>query len=93
MLREMYNGKIIPYERRNRLAAEQLEIVHKIDAEEKYFVEKLSSDDCERFKALSNLYSMLSTSDESEIFAYGFSVGMLLMVDVMNEAKIVLPDD
>ena len=93
MLREMYNGKIIPYERRNRLAAEQLEIVHKIDAEEKYFVEKLSPDDCERFKALSNLYSMLSTSDESEIFAYGFSVGMLLMVDVMNEAKIVLPDD
>ena len=93
MLREMYKGKIIPYERRNRLAAEQLEIAQKIDAEEKYFAEKLPPDDCERFLALSNLYSMLSTSDESEIFAYGFSVGMLLMVDVMKEAKIVLPDD
>ena len=93
MLREMYDGKIIPWERHSRCSAEQLKIVHKIQAAEKYFSEKLTQDDYERFMALSNLYSELSISDESDIFAYGFSAGLLLMADVMDEAKNILSDD
>jgi len=90
MLREFYFGKINPFERGNRKAAEQLEIVHKIDAEERYFASKMSAEDCQRFKELSNLYSELAESGESELFAYGYSLGALTMIDVMNEAKFII---
>jgi len=93
MLREMYDGKIIPWERHSRCSAEQLEIVKKITAREKYFAEKMAPDDYEQFKELSDLYSELSMSDESDVFSYGFSVGLLLMADVINVAKTILPDD
>jgi len=43
MLRETYFGKVIPWERKNRKCAEQSEIVKKIEDEERYFVQKLSS--------------------------------------------------
>jgi len=55
MLRETYFGKVIPWERKNRKCAEQSEIVKKIEDEERYFVQKLSLDDCERFQKLSSL--------------------------------------
>ena len=63
MLREMYFGKVIPWERRNRKNEEHLEIVRKIEDEERYFVQKMSLDDCERFQKLSNLYSQKKTAD------------------------------
>lgn len=87
MLRELYSGKIIPWERRNRKSGEQLEIVRKIEDEERYFASKMQADDSERFKKLSNLYSELMTSEEGEIFSYGFTMGLLLMMDVMEEAE------
>ena len=87
MLNELYFGKIVPWERRNRKVAEQREIVSKIEAEERYFASKMSDEDCQRFQALSNLYSELATSSEAEIFSYGFSMGLLLMIDVMGEAN------
>jgi len=90
MLREMYSGKIIPCERHNNNTAEQQEIVARIAAEEKYFAEKLAPEDYERFMKLPDLYSELSTSCESDSFSYGFSVGMLLMADVMIEVEPIL---
>ena len=87
MLREIYSGKVIPWERRNRSSKEQLEIVRKIEDEERYFIQKMSLDDCERFQKLSNLYSELATSEEGEIFSYGFAMGALLMKDMLEEAE------
>ena len=57
VLREMYFDKVIPWERRNRKCGEQTELVDKIEAEEKYFTEKMSLDDCQRFQKLVNLYT------------------------------------
>jgi len=93
MLKKFYNGKVIPWERHNRCTDEQRKILDKIVAEENYITTKLSPEDCERFKGLTELYTELSTSDEGDIFAYGFSIGLLLMVDVMNEAKAIMPED
>jgi len=87
MLREMYFGKVIPWERRNRKSAEQSELVDKIESEEKYFVGKMSLDDCDRFQKLVSLYTQLGQSEEGEIFAYGFTMGALLMQDILDEAE------
>jgi len=89
VLREMYLGKVISWERRNRKSEEQTELVDKIEAEEKYFTEKMSLDDCQRFQKLVNLYTQLGSSEEGEIFAFGFSMGAVLMKDILEEADFM----
>lgn len=87
MLRELYFGKVIPWERKNRKCEEQSKLIKKIEDEERYFIGKMSLDDSQRLQALSNLYSELATSEEGEIFSYGFTMGALLMMDMFEEAE------
>ena len=87
MLRELYFGKVIPWERHNRKSEEHLEIIKKIEDEERYFISKMSLDDCARFQALANLYTELGLSEEGDIFSYGFTMGALLMKDILDEAE------
>jgi len=87
MLRELYFGKVIPWERKNRKCAEQGKLIQKIEDEERYLIGKISPDDSRRLKALFNLYSELATSEEAEIFSYGFTMGALLMMDMFEEAE------
>jgi len=89
ILHGLFNGNIIPWERRDPHSEKNLEIVRKIEEEERYFMGKMSLDDCQRFQALSNLQSELSSSEEDNIFSYGFTLGLLLMLDVMDEAKLI----
>lgn len=89
ILHDLFNGKIIPWERRNPYSEKQLEIIRKIDAEERYFMEKMSFDDCQRFQVLSHMQTDLLTSEEENIFSYGFSLGLLLMVDVMDKERLI----
>ena len=84
MLRDLYYGKIIPCERKNRVIEEQHEIVKRIADEEMYFTNKISQEDCERFQKLSGMYSELFETEEVEIFTYGISMGVLLMRDTMD---------
>ena len=93
MLRKMYEGKIVPWERHNRSSAKQLEIVRKIASEEEYFEDTLTPDDFKRLQALFNMFSEVSVLNEYDIFSYGFSVGLLLMQDIVDVVKTVLPDD
>jgi len=87
ILRGLYNGKIIPWERKEPRNEKLLEIIRKIEDEERYFIQKMSLDDCQRFQALSKLYSELSSIEEENIFSYGFTLGLLLMMDVVKEAE------
>lgn len=89
ILRGLYNGNIIPWERKEPHNEALLEIVRKIEGEERYFVQKMSLDDCQRFQALSKLYSELSSIGEENVFSYGFTLGLLLMTDVMKEAETI----
>ena len=90
MLTDLYYGRVSPWERKNRRVDEQRKLVGKIEAEERYFMEKMSGSDCQRFQELSKLYSELSISSESDIFAKGFSLGLLIMADVMDEKDRML---
>ncbi len=87
VLRELYAGNITPGERRSPHSKEYLEVVYTIKDEERYFIEKMSLDDCQRFQRLSDLYSELISNDGENIFSSGFALGMMLMLDVMNEAE------
>jgi len=87
MLRELYHGKVIPWERKNRKCEEQGQLVQRIEDEERYFIDKISPDDSKRLQALFRLYSELAISEEAEIFSYGFTMGAFLMMDMHDETK------
>ena len=87
ILRSLYDGNIIPWERRDPDSEKHREILRKIEDEERYFMAKMSLDDCERFQELSSLHMQLSTAEEDNLFSYAFTLGMLLTMDVMKEAE------
>ena len=57
MIKEMYYGKVIPCERKNRAAEKQQDIIKRIVDEGKYLADKMLPADAERFQKLSELYS------------------------------------
>jgi hypothetical protein len=89
VLRGLYRGDIIPWERRDPDSESQREILRKLEDEERYFMAKMSLDDCERFQALSHLHMELSTVEEDTLFSYAFAVGMLLAMEAMKEAEVI----
>lgn len=89
VLRGLYNGKVIPWERKEPHSKERLEVIRKIEDEERYFIQKMSLDDCQRFQALSNLHDQMIATEEENIFSYGFTLGVLLMLDVMKETETI----
>lgn len=90
VLQGIFNGNIIPWERKEPRNEELLEVVRKIEEEERYFVSKMSLDDCERFQRLSNLYLQLSSEGEESLFSYSFTLGLLLALDVAEQATLFL---
>ena len=87
MLRELYFGKVIPWERKNHKCEEQAQLIQEIEDEEQYFIDKISPDDSKRLQALFSLYSKLAISEEAEIFSYGFTMGAFLMIDMQDEVE------
>lgn len=93
MLKALYSGKIIPWERHKRDSDEKREVLRKIQAEENFITEKLSTEDRERFNNLIYLYKQLAEFTEIEVFSFAFSFGALLMVDVFGEAQAMEPEE
>lgn len=50
-IRDLYRGRIIPWERRVSRNKEQLKTLHKLEDEERYFMQKLSAEDYRQFPA------------------------------------------
>lgn len=57
IMEALFDGRVIPWERRSNLTAERREIEEKIQKERRYFIGKMSLDDCQRFEQLENLYN------------------------------------
>jgi hypothetical protein len=89
ILNRLYWGGIVPWERRDPTSEEHLEMVRKIEAEERYFMEKLPPEDLQRFQTLSDLKARLSRDGEESLFSYAFSLGLLLALDVAKEAEMI----
>ena len=87
ILHGLYNGHIIPWERRNPHSEQQRKFLRKLEDEERYFMAKMSLDDCERFQKLSQLQSDFSAISEEHLFSYAFTLGMLLALEVTGTAE------
>ncbi len=89
VLRGLYNGHVIPWERRCPPDNRQREILHRLEDEERYFTAKMSLDDGERFEAFSRLHTELSIIGEEHLFSYAFTLGLLLAMDVTRQAETI----
>ncbi|GAA4655189.1 hypothetical protein GCM10023142_23270 [Anaerocolumna aminovalerica] len=92
ILHDLYNGNIIPWERHGSHSEKYNELLSKIEEEERYFISKMSLDDCERFQELSQLHMELSTSEEDNLFSYAFTIGVLLAMDIIKETEEIYND-
>ena len=90
IMEALFDGKIIPWERRNTNSAERKALEEKIENEKRYFIGKMSLDDCTRFEALVGLYADATYDEEVEIYSHGFTLGALLMLEVTAKKEAII---
>lgn len=90
IMEALFDGRVIPWERRNTMSAERQELANKIEDEKRYFVEKMSLDDCKRFEELEGLYNEAGLDEEVDIYSHGFTLGALLMLEVMEKKREII---
>lgn len=83
ILEALFYGKIAPFERGVKHSPERAEVEHKIQEEKEFFKSELSHDLHQRFTALEDLYNRASDDEEIDIFTHGFTIGALIMLEVM----------
>lgn len=86
---ELYYGKFSAWERRTIRTPENLNLNRKIENEKKYFIQKMSSDDCERFKNLDKLYLQSNEFEQIDAFTYGFKFGATIMSAVFIDNDVL----
>ena len=90
VLAALFNGKIIPWERKCNRSSERRELEQKIESEKQYFLEKMPLDDRERFEQLFNIFCEATFDEEVDIYAHGFTLGSLMMVEVMEKKEDII---
>ncbi len=90
IMEALFDGKVIPWERRANLTEERREIERKIESEKRYFIEKMSLDDCQRFERLENLYGGAAHCEDVDTYTHGFTLGALIMLEVMEKKEEII---
>ena len=84
ILQDLYDGHISYEERPYIRTIEEKAVDRKIEDEKRYFIEKMSLDDCKRFQELENLYTQSSDYGQYNAFSYGFKLATALMCTVLR---------
>ena len=82
IMQDLYYGKVSCCERNCARTAEIAAIDRKIESERRYFVEKMSLDDCKRFQEWENLFLHSSDVYQMDAFSHGFKLGARIMCAV-----------
>lgn len=88
ILEDLYYGRISPWERPRIKSAERSELSRKIENEKRYFIQKMSLDDCQRFEELESLYSQSGGFEDVDAFSHGFKLGALLTCAVFDGKSV-----
>jgi len=82
ILHDLYDGNFCAYERQPNRTEQSIATHRKIDDEKRYFMQKMSLDDCKRFEELECLYVQANDFEQKDVFAYGFRLATMLMCAV-----------
>ena len=84
ILHELYYGRLVSWERGRAQDPEYTLINRKISDIKIHFKNSMSPEEWERFEELENQCSQSSAIEEREAFSYGFTLGVLLMMNVLD---------
>lgn len=90
ILHALFDGNVIPWERPIPMSAERMALETKIESEKQYFMESISSDDRKRFEELTDMYAEVSFDEDNTACSYGFTLGALLMMEVMEKKEAMI---
>ena len=82
ILKDLFNGKIYPYENLVPQEPEYPALKQKTKEENTYFYSVISDDDRKRFEDLENMKTTLSDMESVEAFSRGFRLAVRLITDV-----------
>lgn len=85
VLEDLYNGKIRPLEDIFPENAEFRYLEREIGSERKYFEEKLSDGDKERFEKMNEMIFKCELMSDYASFLYGFRLGAMLVFEIFAE--------
>lgn len=85
MLEAIFNGKVIPWERKTIPTPHRKELENKIEIDRLYFIQKMSIDDGKRFEELHDRFMELTYEEELDVYSHGFTLGSLMMMEVMEK--------
>ena len=88
ILYDLYYGQVSGWERPFVRTAEFNAVNDKIESEKRYFVNKMSLDDCKRFEDYENLFMVLGGHSQFDAFTYGFKLATQLMCAVFADGKV-----
>ena len=80
----LYYGNLVPWERGRPQDPKYTPINRRIDDIEEHFRKTLPPEEQERFKELRDLHIQSSFIQDTDAFAYGLNMGMLLVIEAMN---------
>jgi len=84
ILEELYEGNIYPDELIIPKNPEYRPLNQKISDTIETLKEKLSENDCKQLEALLDMRCETSSQDATASFLYGFKIGAVIMIEVLN---------
>jgi len=91
ILDELYSGSLYPAEQVCPTDPQYRIVNHEIGEIKQHLKGKLTEEDIQKFEELENLYCQSTSMESTNIFAYGFRLATLTMIEVYskNAAKEV----
>ncbi len=87
IMEALFDGRVIPWERRCSITDEHRRIEAQIQREKRYFIEKMSLEDCQRLEQLESLYFSAAHCEEVDTYSHGFTLGALLMAELLEKKE------
>jgi hypothetical protein len=93
LMHDLYFGRLVPWERGRSQDPHYTPITRKISGIKDHFKDTLPPEEYKRFEELENLYAQSSSIEDVELFEYGLSMGILLMIEVFGFKEKCLTDE
>lgn len=84
MVRELYYGKLSPWERKRAYSPERIALMDKMDDIVQHFQNLLSPEEYKKFAEMQELEMQIDAEDAADLFEYAFCMGALLMTDIFG---------
>lgn len=91
IMEALFDGRIVPWEQKGiRQSKEYRSIISKLGEAKERLAEKLSDDEKKQLEEVGNLYLDLASCQDVTNYSYGFTMGLLLMKEVLDFKEVML---